>query len=213
MIADSVKDTDRPILIFPQDYHLYMVPHFLREMLGDRVQIQPFCHIPWPGPDAWRILPEDIRLALLKSLLASDRVGFQTKRDAFNFVQCCRFYVEGAHSRGSRDMIYYQGRTIEAKAYPISVDVEKVEALAEEPQTMLLRSQLINFTGDYKLILRVDRIEPSKNILRGLEAYRALLANHPEHRGKVVMLALLCRREWKWKNTRTICSKLWHRPA
>ena len=154
VIADSVKDTDRPILIFPQDYHLYMVPHFLREMLGDRVQIQPFCHIPWPGPDAWRILPEDIRLALLKSLLASDRVGFQTKRDAFNFVQCCRFYVEGAHSRGSRDMIYYQGRTIEAKAYPISVDVEKVEALAEEPQTMLLRSQLI------KLAVEAARLLP-----------------------------------------------------
>lgn len=191
VIADSVKDAKRDILIFPQDYHLYMVPHFLREMLGDSVQIQPFCHIPWPGPDAWRILPEEIRLMLLKSMLASDRIGFQTKRDAFNFIQCARFYIENAHSRGSRDSIYYDGRRIDAKAYPISVDVEKVESLANEAQTMLLRSQLINFIGDHKLILRVDRIEPSKNILRGLEAYRALLQNHPEHRGRVVMLALL----------------------
>ncbi|MBN1966658.1 MAG: trehalose-6-phosphate synthase, partial [Anaerolineae bacterium] len=150
-----------------------------------------FVHIPWPGPDAWRILPDAIRSAILTSLLASDRVGFQTRRDAFNFVQCCRFYIPDAHSRGSRDAIHYQGRKIEARAYPISIDVEKMESLVEEPPTHLLKSQLINVVGDRKLILRVDRVEPSKNILRGLEAYRALLAAHPEHRGRVQMLALL----------------------
>lgn len=191
VIADSVRGANRPVLIFPQDYHLYLVPKFLRELLGDSVQIQPFIHIPWPGPDAWRILPEPIRLELLTSLLASDRVGFQTKRDAFNFVQCCRFYVPDAHSRGSRDSIYYQDRKIEARAYPISVDVNKIEALVEEPEARLLKSQMINAIGDHRLILRVDRIEPSKNILRGLEAYRALLENHPEHRGRVQMMALL----------------------
>ena len=191
VIADAVKDSSRPVIIFPQDYHLYLVPQFLREMLGDRVQIQPFIHIPWPGPDAWRILSDEIRTAILKSLLASDRVGFQTKKDAFNFVQCCRFYIEGAHSRGSRDAIDYNGRRIEARAYPISVDVEQIESLLEEPQVPLLKAQLINAIGDRKLILRVDRIEPSKNILRGLEAYRALLEMHPEHRGRVHMLALL----------------------
>lgn len=191
VIADSVKDANRPVIIFPQDYHLYLVPRFLRERLGDEVQIQPFVHIPWPGPDAWRILPESIRDEILVSLLASNCIGFQTRRDAFNFVQCCRFYIPDAHSRGSRDSIYYQDRKIEARAYPISIDVEKVEALVEEPETRLLKSQLINAIGDHRLILRVDRIEPSKNILRGLEAFRALLVNHPEHRGRVQMMALL----------------------
>ncbi|MBN1200352.1 MAG: trehalose-6-phosphate synthase [Anaerolineae bacterium] len=190
-IADSIPPTDRPVIVFPQDYHLYLVPRYLRELLGARVQIQPFIHIPWPGPDAWRILPQEMRLSILTSLLESDRVGFQTERDAFNFVQCCRIYVPDAHSRGARDAIYYKERKVEARAYPISVDVDKLESLAEEPQTPLLKSQLINFTGDRKLILRVDRIEPSKNILRSLEAYRALLENHPQHRGKVQMLALL----------------------
>jgi len=191
VIADTVKDSQRPVIIFPQDYHFYLVPQFLREKLGDRVQIQPFIHIPWPGPDAWRILSDEIRTPIFKSLLASDRVGFQTKKDAFNFVQCCRFYIEGAHSRGSRDAIDYNGRRVEARAYPISVDVEKIEALVEEPQVPLLKAQLLNAIGDRKLILRVDRIEPSKNILRGLEAYRSLLEMHPEHRGRVHMLALL----------------------
>ena len=190
-IAETIKDEKRPVIIFPQDYHLYLLPHFLRELLGDRVYIQPFIHIPWPGPDAWRILPGQIRKFILTSLLQSDRVGFQTQKDAFNFVQTCRFYLDGAHSLGSRNSIQYNGRVVQAAAYPISVDTQKLNTLIEEPETHLLKSQLINFVGDRKLILRVDRIEPSKNILRGLEAYRTLLETHPEHRSKVQMMALL----------------------
>jgi trehalose 6-phosphate synthase len=191
VIADSVRDTGRPVLVFPQDYHLYLVPLFLREMLGDQVQIQPFVHIPWPGPDAWRILPEKMRSTLLHSMLQSDRIGFQTTRDAFNFVQCCRLYVPDAHSRGLRNAVFYRERKIDTIAYPISIDVDQVQALSEEPRTHLLKGQLLNAIGDLKLIVRVDRIEPSKNILRGLEAFRALLESHPEHQRKVHLLALL----------------------
>lgn len=190
-VADTVAGVGRPVIILPQDYQLYLFPHYLREMLGNDIQIQPFIHIPWPGPDAWRVLPAQIRDAILTSLLQSDRVGFQTEKDAFNFVQTCRFYLEGAHSRGTRDTIFYENREVKAIAYPISVDAKKLEALGEEPQTHLLKTQLYNFIGDRKLILRVDRIEPSKNILRGLEAYRTLLETHPEHRGKIQMMALL----------------------
>jgi len=190
-IADSVEDITAPIIVFPQDYHLYLVPHFLRERLGERIQIQPFIHIPWPGPDAWRVLPQAIREPILSSLLSADRVGFQTRKDAFNFVQTCRFYLTEAHSRGTRDTVFYRGRQVRAGAYPISVDVEKVQALAQERRTQSLRSQYLNAMGDRRLVLRVDRIEPSKNILRGLEAFRTLLEAHPAHRGKVQMLALL----------------------
>jgi len=190
-IVDSVKYTDHPVIIFPQDYHLYLVSGYLRKMLGDRAQIQPFLHIPWPGPDAWRILPKEMRDATFYSLLASDRIGFQTQRDAFNFVQTCRFYLPDAHSMGSRDSLTYGDRKIEANTYPISVDVNQLETLVEEPEVRLLRSQVLNSTGDRKLILRVDRVEPSKNILRSLEAYRVLLEEHPEHHDKVQMLTLL----------------------
>jgi len=191
VVAKMVKDEKRPVIVLPQDYHLYMLPYYLRDLLGTKVQIQPFVHIPWPGPDAWRVLPGQIRTAILTSLLDSDRVGFQTQKDAFNFIQNCRFYLEGAHSRGSRDSVNYHGRQIKAVAYPISIDTQKLLELSEQPQTHLLKSQLLNFVSDRKVILRVDRIEPSKNILRGLEAYSTLLEMHPEHRGKVQMLALL----------------------
>ena len=191
VVAETINGEKRPIIVLLQDYQLYLFPHYLRELVGSNVQIQPFVHIPWPGPDAWRVLPTQMRVAILTSLLQADRVGFQTQKDAFNFVQTCRFYLQGAHSRGTRDTIFYENREVKAVAYPISIDAKKLEALGEEPQTHLLKTQLYNFVGDRKLILRVDRIEPSKNILRGLEAYRTLLETHPEHRNKIQMMALL----------------------
>ena len=187
IVAKTISDEKRPVIILPQDYHLYMFPHYLRELVGAKDQIQPFIHIPWPGPDAWRILPGQIRNAILTSLLQSDRVGFQTQKDAFNFTQTCRFYLEGAHAHGTRDTIEYKGRQVKAVAYPISVDTQKLNAMSEQ----LLQTHPYNFGEGRKVILRVDRIEPSKNILRGLEVYRTLLETHPEHRGKVQMVALL----------------------
>lgn len=195
VIADSIRqalaERERPVLVFPQDYHFYMLPQFLREELGESVQIQPFLHIPWPGPDAWRLLPAVMRDAMLRSMLASDRIGFQTRSDAFNFVQTCRFYLEDAHSYGARDSIVFAGRKVEARTYPISIDVEKVDQLISEPYAQLQKAQMINLIGDRRLILRTDRVEPSKNILRGLQAYRILLEMHPELHDKVIMLALL----------------------
>jgi trehalose 6-phosphate synthase len=190
-IADAVAGEDRPVIVFPQDYQLYLVPHYLRKKLGDRVHIQPFIHIPWPSHDTWSILPKPIRDTLFFSLLQSDRIGFQTTKDAFNFVQTCRFYLPGVESRGYRDRLYVDGREVFATAYPISIDVEQVRAIMKETETKLLKSQLINFVSDRKLILRVDRIEPSKNVLRGLQAYRTLLEDHPELQGEVQMLCLL----------------------
>jgi len=69
-ICECVAETERPLLILPQDYHLYTLVRELRTRLGEQAQIQPFCHIPWPGPDAWRILPAAMRDALFSSLLA-----------------------------------------------------------------------------------------------------------------------------------------------
>ena len=73
IVAKTISDEKRPVIILPQDYHLYMFPHYLRELVGAKDQIQPFIHIPWPGPDAWRILPGQIRNAILTSLLHENK--------------------------------------------------------------------------------------------------------------------------------------------
>lgn len=189
-IAEAAKESGRPAIVLPQDYHLYMVPHYLRRLMGESVQIQPFVHIPWPGPDAWRILPQAMRFAIFSSLLESNRVGFQTAKDAFNFVQTSRFFLD-AHAYGRRDAVEYKGRDVGAVAYPISIDVENLNQLVNEQVTRLERSNLLFSVGDRQVILRVDRVEPSKNNLRGFQAFRALLERYPEHRGKIQMLALL----------------------
>lgn len=191
VVADEVEKTDRDVIIMPQDYHLYMMPKFLRQRLGMDVQIQPFVHIPWPGPDAWLMLPEEMRSALLDSMMQSDRVGFQTQRDAFNFVQTTRFHQENAHSYGSRNSITYHGRKVGALAYPISIDVDAVNDIAESDEAIKHVEDIQNYSEDRQLIVRIDRVEPSKNIMRGLEAFRDLIERYPEHHGNVQMLALL----------------------
>ena len=194
-IAKSVEqirgDSDRPIIIFPQDYHLYLVPRFLREILDDEVYIQHFLHIPWPSADSWRLLPEEMRFDILTSMLLCNRVGFQTKRDAFNFIQTARFFLNDAHTYGARDAIEYKGRKTYASSYPISIDVEQLEEIVNTGETRLQKAQMINMLGGRQLILRVDRVEPSKNIIRGLQAFRLLLDQHPELLGRVMMVALL----------------------
>ncbi len=190
-IAEAVQEETRPVIILPQDYHLYLTPRMLRDQLGDSVHIAPFCHIPWPGPDSWRMLPGNMRHQLLDGLLAANRVGFQTQKDAFNFVQTCRFYLKDAHSHGSRDSIHYQGGKVGANAYPISIDAAMLDEMTESNEVRLIKANLLNTIGDNKLILRTDRIEPSKNILRGLEAFRIFLEKYPEHHGRVLFLMLL----------------------
>jgi trehalose 6-phosphate synthase len=190
-ICECVAGAERPLLILPQDYHLYTVVGLLRERLGEKVQIQPFCHIPWPGPDAWRILPAAMRDSILSSLLAADRVGFQTDKDAFNFVHSCRFYLPDAHAPDESHRVRYRGREVIARAYPISVDSANLNALLADPETTELREALEQQLGGARMILRSDRVEPSKNILRSLQAFRLLLERYPEHLGNVQMLTLL----------------------
>jgi trehalose 6-phosphate synthase len=154
-----------------------------------RARIQHFTHIPWPMPDYWRILPDDIRRAIHESLLTCDIVGLHTDRYVRAFLHCCNELTDGEVDFDSRS-VRFQGRDVQVRAYPISVDPAEFERLAasdevreEEASVVLARPE--------KMILRVDRTDPSKNVVRGLRAYDLFLSQHPEWRGRVTMLALL----------------------
>jgi trehalose 6-phosphate synthase len=170
------------------DYHLYLAPRFVRTRRPDAA-LSHFVHIPWPEPDYWRVLPQAIRVALHDGVLASDVVGFHTDRWRRNFLRSCVDIVE-AEGNFIDVTADYDGRRVFATSHPISVDPAEFAELASSPEVLELERQLAANRPEH-LILRVDRTDPSKNVVRGFRAFERLLEDHPELHGKVGMLALL----------------------
>jgi trehalose 6-phosphate synthase len=183
--ARMVEGTESPIILL-HDYQLYMTPLFLREILRDDAFISLFVHIPWPEPDYWRVLPDYIRIGVLESLLEANVIAFHTRRYARNFVETATAFlgVEGDPENG---VIQHQGREVWVRAYPISIDPSEFEELAESEAVKEQEESVKELAG--KLLLRVDRMDLSKNIVRGFEAYGRMFERHPEMKEQVTFLA------------------------
>jgi len=151
-----------------------------------------FLHIPWPGPDAWRVLPPAWREQVLNGLLGNDVVAFHTEGFARNFLLTCQELL-GLPVDLEAMTVRVGDRQVAARHYPISIDVDAMRALAASPDVAEHAKALREaFCGeDRQLILRVDRTDPSKNIVRGFEAFATLLEDHPELVGRASFLALL----------------------
>ena len=173
--------------VLVQDYHLCLVPRDLREM-APATRIAHFHHSPFAGPDDLRLLPEPMWRELLEGLLGADLLGFHTERWARNFLECCR-HLDGATC--GRRSVRWQGRTVRLGVFPISIDAEALRERARAPEVEAERREILRRTGDRRLVLRVDRTDLAKNIVRGFEAYRDLLERYPQWRKRVVFLALL----------------------
>ncbi len=162
--------------VYFHDYHLYLAPRLVRAG-APSARLLHFVHIPWPQPDYWHVLPEPMRYAVHDGLLANDVVGFHTDRWRQNFLDSVRDIVGGDA----------QTRTITA---PISVDTTEFEELAASEAVLGAERDLVASRPE-KLVLRVDRTDPSKNIVRGFRAFELYLGAHPEMHRRVGMLALL----------------------
>jgi trehalose 6-phosphate synthase len=165
--ADAVVaelDNQPDAVVFFHDYHLYLAPRLVRERRPDAL-LAHFVHIPWPADLS--VLPPWLRDAVFGGLLANDVVAFHTERWARNFEATCG-------DPGATRIVHHA----------ISVDVQEFERLAEQETTLF-------DPRPERVILRVDRTDPSKNIVRGFRAFGLLLDEHPEWRGRVTMLALL----------------------
>ncbi|WTO36628.1 trehalose-6-phosphate synthase [Streptomyces achromogenes] len=161
-----------------QDYHLALAPRMLRRLRPD-LRIGHFSHTPWAPPDYFRLLPDDIAAELLGGILGADRAGFLTRRWADAFTACCHQVLGpgipsgtdiGVHGLGA------DGDFLRERAHRADV-AERMAALREE------------IGEGRRTIVRVDRTELSKNIVRGLLAYEQLLTDHPEWRERVVHVA------------------------
>lgn len=174
--------------VMVQDYHLVLVPQMLRELRPD-VRIAHFSHTPWAPPDYYALLPDEIGRAVLTGLLGADHIGFHSLRWAEAFLDCCE-RLEKAEVSRARQQVRRQGRTSQVAVHPLGVDADSLTTRALQPDVEARRRMLREELGACKLIVRVDRTELSKNILRGLLAYRELLRRHPEWCERVVHLAL-----------------------
>ncbi len=192
-IAGRVSTIGGHPLVMFQDYHLYMAPRFLRSQLRRRMRpaMLHFTHIPWPGPEYWRILPPAMRQPILDGLCAADILGFQTREDAQNFIRTCEALLPQAHVNFSHGRIWHRNHSTHVRDFPISIDVEALRQTAASPQVAAHRTGIAEMIGDRRLVLRIDRMEPSKNIVRGFQAFEDLLEHHPEHHKHVVFIAIL----------------------
>jgi trehalose 6-phosphate synthase len=188
MARAVIDELDRSpdAFVFFQDYHLYLAPAIVRRERPDAV-MSHFVHIPWPESDAWSVLPPSIRRDVFAGLLANDVVGFHTDRWRRNFVRSC-VDVLGASFDG--DVVEHDGRRTRVTSHPIGIDPAEFDALATDA-SVLERERDIEASRPELLVVRVDRTDPSKNIVRGLRAFGLMLERHPELRGRVRMLALL----------------------
>lgn len=188
IVEEAGRGEQRP-LVMVHDYQLYLVPGMVRGRLPGS-HIHHFNHIPWPAASYWTLLPATMRTAICQSLCNADIVGFQAERDVRAFMACCEEFLPDADVDHDAHVVRYAGRQTLVRAYPISIDVDDVRAIAASPRAMEHRERLLPLLGR-QTIVRVDRAEPSKNIVRGFAAYALLLERHPELRGNVRFLAFL----------------------
>ena len=192
-IADAVnveieREDTTPIVML-HDYHLYLAPAMIREH-HPSIIMQQFIHIPWPDIRCWQFLPSNIAQAIYSGLAGNDIIGFQTDRDARNFLEGARTLLDGAVVDFEEGAVWWQGHRTQARAYPISISVTEERHIVQSRAGKRVAEKILPLLGE-KTIMRVDRIEPTKNILRGFQAYAQMLDEHPELQGKVKFLAFL----------------------
>ncbi|MFF6786527.1 trehalose-6-phosphate synthase [Streptomyces sp. NPDC012510] len=170
--------------VLVQDYHLTLVPRMLRELRPD-LRIGHFSHTPWAPVDYFRLLPDDIAARVLHGILGADRAAFLTRRWADAFTECCDAVLGPDASSGTRIGVHGLGADadfLRARAHQADVD-ERMTTLREQIGTAPDGTPR-------RTVVRVDRTELSKNIVRGLLAYRQLLDDQPSWRERVVHIAL-----------------------
>ncbi|MFE7778639.1 trehalose-6-phosphate synthase [Streptomyces sp. NPDC057445] len=201
--ADALAAESAPgAVVMIQDYHLALAPGMLRELRPD-LRIGHFSHTPWAPPEYFRMLPDDVAEELVRGMLGADRLGFLTWRWASAFMQCAGNVAEDGRIVSSapddpRPRIRHSPtgesafRTTLVGVHGLGAEAgflrRRSHELDVEERMVALRDQ-VGGEGDRKTIVRVDRTELSKNIVRGLLAFRTLLDERPEWRERVVHVA------------------------
>ncbi|MHB1998842.1 MAG: alpha,alpha-trehalose-phosphate synthase (UDP-forming) [Solirubrobacteraceae bacterium] len=186
-VIEEIAEREQPVVMV-HDYHLYTLPRIVRHARPDAF-LHHFIHIPWTQPDAWRVLPDRIRREIYAGILCNDIVGFHTRSYRNNFLQCCRdlMELEVDFETGS---VSFEDREVWVRAYPLPIDPVATRRIAESQRVREFEEELLRRRRDF-LILRVDRADLSKNVLRGFSAFDLFLQQHPEFSERVTFMAQL----------------------
>src|SRR5437764_5812454 len=189
-LAHAVLDeleTDETVVML-HDYHLYTAPKVLRKARPD-LFLHHFILLPWTQPDAWRVLPSDMRDEIYEGVLSNDIIGFHTRAYRRNFLLCCRelFGLEVDERSG---IVHFEGRDVWVRHYPLPISAESFHRTAQRPQVHEYEREMLRRRREH-LILRVDRADLSKNVLRGFSAFDLFLEQHPEFNERVTFVAQL----------------------
>ena len=192
-IADAVNaEVDReetmPVVML-HDYHLYLVSSMIRKQ-HPSIVMQQFIHIPWPDVRCWHFLPSNIAHAIYSGLVGNDIIGFQTERDARNFLEGARTLLDGAVVDFEEGAVWWQGHCTRARAYPISISVTEERRIVNSAAGKRAAEKIKPLLREHT-IMRVDRLEPTKNIIRGFQAYDYVLEKRPDLHDKITFLAFL----------------------
>jgi trehalose 6-phosphate synthase len=188
--ADVVVEearTDDPVILV-QDYHLALLPRYVREKLPDATIIT-FWHIPWPNPEAFGICPW--REEILEGLLGSSILGFHTRFHVNNFVDTVDRNLESRIDRET-STVSYGGKLTAVKSYPISIEwpgrFEKTEKSIFESHKFIRTEN--DIAADSLVGIGVDRLDYTKGILERFLAVERLLEAHPEWIGRFTFIQI-----------------------
>jgi trehalose 6-phosphate synthase len=184
-VVEELADASEPVVMV-HDYHLYTLPALVRRARPDAF-LHHFIHIPWTQSDSWRVLPTRIREEIFAGLLANDIVGFHTRSYRRNFMQCCRDLMD-LEVDFERGVVRYGEREVWVRAYPLPIDHRATRRIAHSERVAEFEADLLARRRDF-LILRVDRADLSKNVLRGFSAFDLFLEQHPEFSERVTFMA------------------------
>ncbi len=195
-IARAIKESGiRPRAFLIQDYHLYPLPALLREVFPEVPSLH-FTHIPFPGAATLKLIPQSWRESILHGLLGADVVGMQTEWDARPFLGCCEELLKAKVDYKNRTVQARDGRLVRVRTFAASADPAAVEQSMRAAEVAAARERLREWTGTRRedgkqTIIRVDRLDPSKNQIIGFRAFGRLLELCPALRGSVRFLAFL----------------------
>ncbi|XP_049415400.1 alpha,alpha-trehalose-phosphate synthase [UDP-forming] 5 [Solanum stenotomum] len=190
IFADKVMEVINPDddFVWVHDYHLMVLPTFLRKRFN-RVKLGFFLHSPFPSSEIYRTLP--VRDEILRALLNSDLIGFHTFDYARHFLSCCSrmLGISYQSKRGYIGLEYY-GRTVSIKILPVGIHMVQLQSVLDLPETETRVAELRDKFRGQTVLLGVDDMDIFKGISLKLLAFELLLSQHPDQRGKLVLVQI-----------------------